>query len=157
MHSIQLPHYSPAAQRKPSGKTPLTGNPISVSHERAMGSAIKTTEVSTNSLTANFLELRYSEVQHSPAPIGPGRRRGDAHIVGYYAPDQRVKSRGLRAIGPGYYVVLSRILQMDFRESPERELRHNGVLRSSAKGGSANFTPKNGHLALDNWPHEDGL
>ena len=44
----------------------------------------------------NFLELRHGEVQHSPAPIGQGRRRGDAHIVGYYAPDQRVKpSEGL--------------------------------------------------------------
>jgi hypothetical protein len=34
---------------------------------------------------ANFVELRYGEVQDSPAPTGQDRRREDAHIVGYYA------------------------------------------------------------------------
>ena len=29
------------------------------------------------------------ESPHSPWPIGPGRRRRDAHIVGYYAPDAK--------------------------------------------------------------------
>jgi hypothetical protein len=33
---------------------------------------------------ANFGELRYGDVQHSPAPIGPGAPGGNVHIVGYY-------------------------------------------------------------------------
>src|SRR5215208_6921185 len=33
------------------------------------------------------------DIAYSPVPIGQDRRRGDAHIVGYYAPEQRVKPR----------------------------------------------------------------
>src|SRR5215208_3930792 len=38
----------------------------------------------TNMLRTNFGELRECEVQYSPTPIGQGRQRRDAHIVGYY-------------------------------------------------------------------------
>jgi hypothetical protein len=38
-----------------------------------------------------FVELRHGEVQHSPAPIGQGSGRGDAHIVGYYAPAAKAR------------------------------------------------------------------
>jgi hypothetical protein len=42
-------------------------------------------------LHPNFGELRHGEVQHSPAPIGQGSGRGDAHIVGYYAPAAKAR------------------------------------------------------------------
>src|SRR5215212_1472071 len=49
----------------------------------------------------NFLELRKGESLHSPTPISQGRRRGDAHIVRHYAPEQREKPReGLAVQSP---------------------------------------------------------
>jgi hypothetical protein len=53
-------------------------------------------------------------------PIVQDCRRGDAHIVGYYASSTDVRTRGLRASGRGYE-----------GGSYPRELRFNGVLRSS--------------------------
>jgi hypothetical protein len=41
--------------------------------------------------------------------------------------------------GPGYYMVVSRILQMDFRESPKGEVRKILYLRSSQKIYSTHF------------------
>jgi hypothetical protein len=51
-------------------------------------------------LRSNFGELRKGEVQHSPAPIGPGSPAKDAHIAGYYAPEQPVQPGMARALGP---------------------------------------------------------
>src|SRR5215216_1416650 len=56
---------------------------------------------SENSENANFLELRNAEVQHSPTPIGQGRQRGAAYIVGYYAPGQRENPEVLLGVWGG--------------------------------------------------------
>ena len=45
---------------------------------------------SENSFKANFRECPKGEVQHSPVPIGQGRRRGLEISSGYYVPQQRV-------------------------------------------------------------------
>jgi hypothetical protein len=64
----------------------------------------------------NFAELRYGEVQHSPGPDGPGSpARGCPYrrvlwVLCPHTPGGRERA------GPGYYVVLSRILQVNFAE-----------------------------------------
>ena len=58
----------------------------------------------------------------APAQMPQDRWRGDAHIVGYYGYCVRVHQDG-EDIGPGYYVILSRILQVDFGENLFHALR----------------------------------
>jgi hypothetical protein len=61
------------AQRKPSGKTPLSGNPISVSHERAIVSAIKSRLKRSGEPTLTPFQpeatLRVLEGLLDPAPL----------------------------------------------------------------------------------------
>jgi hypothetical protein len=50
-----------------------------------------------------FSDVRMQD-PHSPAPIGQGRRRGDAHTAGCYVlvyADTTTQGRGLRASGRG--------------------------------------------------------
>jgi hypothetical protein len=40
--------------------------------------------------TPPYAYIRNPETPHSRAPIGPGARKRNTHIVGYYAPRNRV-------------------------------------------------------------------
>src|ERR687893_2437315 len=62
--------HTPSSRLCAAGPT-QRANPLARAHD-----TLATKPLHSHASKANFGELRYSEVQHSPAPIGPGPSKG---------------------------------------------------------------------------------